>query len=138
LDLEREKALHVFTREAAARKWLRSAHDLSEGGLGVALVECLFGPLGEMVGASVSLECPARADALLFSEGQSRMLLSVHPDRAEGLESLADGHGIPLSRLGVAGGERLRVQLNGVDAISLELSALRDAWWSTLEKDIHP
>jgi phosphoribosylformylglycinamidine synthase len=138
LDLERERALHLFTREAATRQWLRSAHDLSEGGLGVALVECLFGPLGETVGATVALECPARVDALLFSEGQSRMLLSVHPDRAEALESLADRHGIPLSRLGVTGGEKLRVQLNGVDAISLDLSDLRDAWWSALEKDIHP
>ncbi len=138
LDLEREKALHAFTREAAAREWLRSAHDLSEGGLGVAIAESLFGQMGEIVGATISMECPGRADTLLFSEGQSRMLLSISPERAEDLESLADGVGVPLSRLGVTGGEKLRVQLNGVEAISFDLSALKNAWWSALEKDIHP
>ena len=130
--------MQTFTREAVARKWLRSAHDLSEGGLGVAIAESLFGPLGEMVGAAISLECPGRADALLFSEGSSRMMLSALPERAEDLESLAKGLGVPLSRLGVTGGGRLRVQLNGVEAISFDLSALRDAWWSSLEKAIHP
>jgi phosphoribosylformylglycinamidine synthase len=136
LDLEREKAVQAFTRDAAARKWLRSAHDLSEGGLGMALAESLFGPLGEMVGATVSLECPGRADALLFGEGASRILLSVAPEEAEGLESLAEEHGVALSRLGLTGDERLRVQLNGVEAISFGLRELRDAWWSAIEKDL--
>ena len=40
LDLEAEKRLHAFLREAIAQGLLRSAHDLSEGGLAVALVEC--------------------------------------------------------------------------------------------------
>ena len=138
LDLEREKAVQAFTRQAAARKWLRSAHDLSEGGLAVAITESLFGPLGEMVGATISLECPGRADTLLFSEAPSRMLMSVPPGQAEGLVSLAESFGVPLSRLGVTGGERLRVQLNGVEAIAIGLAALRDAWWSAIEKDMQP
>jgi len=138
LDLEREKAVQAFTREAAARKWLRSAHDLSEGGLAVAITESLFGPLGEMVGATISLECPGRADTLLFSEAPSRMLMSVPPGQAEGLVSLAESFGVPLSRLGVTGGERVRVQLNGVEAIAIGLAALRDAWWSAIEKDMQP
>ena len=138
LDLEREKAVQAFTRQAAARKWLRSAHDLSEGGLAVAITESLFGPLGEMVGATISLECPGRADTLLFSEAPSRMLMSVPPGQADGLVSLAESFGVPLSRLGVTGGERLRVQLNGVEAIAIGLAALRDAWWSAIEKDMQP
>ena len=138
LDLEREKAVQAFTREAAARKWLRSAHDLSEGGLAVAITESLFGPLGEMVGATISLECPGRADTLLFSEAPSRMLMSVPPGQADGLVSLAESFGVPLLRLGVTGGERLRVQLNGVEAIAIGLAALRDAWWSAIEKDMQP
>jgi phosphoribosylformylglycinamidine synthase len=138
LDLEREKAVQAFTREAAARKWLRSAHDLSEGGLAVAITESLFGPLGEMVGATISLECPGRADTLLFSEAPSRMLMSVPPGQAEGLESLAESFGVPLLRLGVTGGGSLQVQLNGVEAIAIGLAALRDAWWSAIEKDMQP
>ncbi len=138
LDLDQEKAVQAFIRDAAARKRLRSAHDLSEGGLAVALAESLFGPLGETVGATVSLECPGRVDALLFSEGTSRILLSVAKEHAEELEALADDHGVALSRLGITGGDQLRVQINGVDAMSPELSQLRDAWWSSIERDIRP
>ncbi len=138
LDLDQEKAVQAFIRDAAARKRLRSAHDLSEGGLAVALAESLFGPLGETVGATVSLECPGRVDALLFSEGASRILLSVAKEHAEELEALADDHGVALSRLGITGGDRLRVQINGVDAMSFELSELRDGWWSSIERDMQP
>ena len=138
LDLDQEKAVQAFIRDAAARKWLRSAHDLSEGGLAVALAESLFGPLGETVGATVSLECPGRVDAMLFSEGTSRILLSVAKKHPEELESLADDHGVALSRLGITGGDQLRVQINGVDAMSFELSELRDGWWSSIERDMQP
>ena len=134
LDLGQEKAVQALTRDAAARKWLRSAHDLSDGGLAIALAESLFGPLGESVGATVSLECPGRLDALLFSEGASRILMSVTAEHAEALESLAEKHGVPLSRLGITGGDRLRLQINGVEAMSLELSELRNRWWSSIER----
>jgi len=90
------------------------------------------------VGATISLECPGRADTLLFSEAPSRMLMSVPPGQAEGVESLAESFGVPLLRLGVTGGERLRVQLNGMEAIAIGLAALRDAWWSAIEKDMQP
>ena len=52
LDLDTEAALQKFTREAASRGLMHSAHDLSDGGLGVAIAESLFGPLGETMGAS--------------------------------------------------------------------------------------
>ena len=104
----------------------------------MALTESLFGPLGETVGATVALECPGRVDALLFSEGASRILLSVNPPDADELESLAEKHGVALSRLGITGGDRLRIQINGVDAISIELSDLREAWWSSIEREMRP
>ena len=100
LDLDQEKAVQAFIRDAAARKRLRSAHDLSEGGLAVALAESLFGPLGETVGATVSLECPGRVDSMLFSEGTSRILLSVAKEHAEELEALAGNQRVALSSSG--------------------------------------
>lgn len=137
LDFERERAVQAVVREAASRRTLRSAHDLSDGGLGVALAESLFGPLGELVGATVSLECPGRTDALLFSEGQSRILMSVAQSDSEELEALADDHGVPLSRIGVTGGDALRVLVNGVEAVSLDLEELRRAWRSSIEESLH-
>jgi phosphoribosylformylglycinamidine synthase len=134
LDFEKEKAVQAFTRAAAVEGLLQSAHDLSEGGLGVALAESSFGPLGERMGATVSLECPGRADTVLFSEGQSRMLVSVAPENIDRLGSLAEKHGVELSRLGVTGGEKLRIQINGVDAVSVELQEIHDTWWGSIER----
>ncbi len=138
LDLERERTVQAFTREAAAKRLLRSAHDVSDGGLAVALAECLFGPLGERTGASVAFDCPGRVDRLLFSEGQSRMLLSVQRCDAESMERLAEHYNVPLSRLGVTGGEELQLQINGVDAISIRLDELFDTWWNSIERALHP
>jgi phosphoribosylformylglycinamidine synthase len=134
LDLDVESAVQDLVRAAASRGLLRSAHDLSDGGLGVALAECLLGPLGETMGAAVSLETRRRADAVLFSESQSRILISVPPAQAGELERLADDRGVPLSRLGVTGGDTLEVRVNGERAITRPVGSLREAWWSSIER----
>jgi phosphoribosylformylglycinamidine synthase len=136
LDLHVESAVQELVRDAASRGLLRSAHDLSDGGLGVALAECLFGPLGETMGAAVSLETRRRADAVLFSESQSRILVSVPPRQAGELERLADDRGVPLSRLGVTGGENLEVRVNGERAIARPVRSLREAWWNSIERGL--
>lgn len=137
LDLDQEKAVQSFTRAAAVRRLLRSAHDVSDGGLAVAIAESLFGPLGERVGATIAIECPGRGDTLLFSEGQSRMLFTVQASDADPIEKLAESYGVPLSRIGVTGGDALRLQLNGAEALSLGLDELHDTWWNSIERALH-
>jgi phosphoribosylformylglycinamidine synthase len=138
LDLDAEAACHRFLRAAASRQLLRSAHDLSDGGLGVAVAESLFGPLGETMGASIAIETPRRADGVLFSESQSRILVSVPTESVDAMLALAEEHGVPASRIGVTGGERLDVQVNGVRAISIAVEALRDTWWTAIERGLSP
>lgn len=80
----------------AIRKGLvNSAHDLSEGGLGVALAESCF---GKGIGAQVELSSELRSDVLLFSESQSRILLSASPEQAEAILALAGEHGVPAEK----------------------------------------
>jgi phosphoribosylformylglycinamidine synthase len=136
LELDVESAVQDLVRTAAARGLLRSAHDLSDGGLGVALAESLFGPLGETMGAAVSLETRRRAEAVLFSESQSRILVSVAPRSARELERLAEDAGVPLSRLGVTGGGTLEVRVNGERAIARSVESLRERWWSAVERGL--
>jgi phosphoribosylformylglycinamidine synthase len=136
LDWDAEAAVQELVRGAAKRGLLRSAHDLSDGGLGVGLAECLFGPLGETMGAKVALETPRRADGLLFSESQSRILVSVAPDRAGELQALAEERGVPLSRLGVTGGDDLSIRVNGMKAIHRPVAELREIWWRAIEKGL--
>ena len=138
LDVDVEAALHRFMREATSRRLLRSAHDLSDGGLGVAIAESLFGPLGETMGASIALEVERRADGVLFSESQSRILTSVPSESVDALSELAAEHGVPFSRIGVTGGNRLDIHVNGVKAISKEVALLRQTWWTAIERGLAP
>jgi len=138
LDLDAEASLHTFMRKASSDGVLEQAHDLADGGLAVALTESLFGPLGETMGATVSLEIPRRAEGVLFSETQSRMLVGVAPENVDAFEALADEHGVPVSRLGVTGGDRLEVKVGGVKAIDRGASELRELWWTALEKELSP
>src|SRR6185503_19420967 len=68
LDLEAEKRLHALMAETAAEGLLRSAHDLSEGGLAVALAECCLTADGPVIGGRFDLGVVPRADVALFSE----------------------------------------------------------------------
>ena len=95
--------LRIFAalHEAIGRGLVRSCHDLSEGGLAVALAEmALAGGLG----ARVSLGDVPRADdaasdfVLLFSESPTRFVLEVRPECFDELAGLFDG--LPLGRLG--------------------------------------
>jgi phosphoribosylformylglycinamidine synthase len=136
LDLEAEVALHELVREAAASGLLRSAHDLSEGGLGAAVGESLFGPLGETMGATVALETPRRADVVLFSESQGRMLVTLPSESSERFLRLAEERYVPVSHIGVTGGSRLEIQVNGATAVSRDVDELRDVWWNAIERGL--
>ena len=79
---------------------------------------------------------PSRADGVLFSESQGRMIVSVSADAVDALASRADEHGVPMSRIGVTGGDKLEIQVNGAKAVSLEVAALRDLWWNAIEQGL--
>ena len=87
IDLQLERSVQGFLRQAIASGLVRSAHDLSDGGLAVAAAECCMASgAGAASGASsplgAHLEIPAgtaRLDRLLFAEGGARILVSVAP-----------------------------------------------------------
>ncbi len=123
LDLKKEKALHALILKAADGKILRSCHDCSDGGLAVALAECLFGTVNAPLGA----ECERidvkqlRKDAFLFSESQSRAVVSVHPENEKTFQALAEEFGVPVYRIGKVSKNRLKIgDLINVSAYELE------------------
>lgn len=87
IDLEIERGRQQQLLQAIQRGLVVSAHDLSEGGLGVALAECLFD--NPTLGADVQLE--GDATVALFSETQSRFLVSVKVEHQQAFESLVEG-----------------------------------------------
>lgn len=129
LDWDSEKALQKCLVQAAARGLLTSAHDLSEGGLAVALAEaCIIGGTG----AHVDLVGVLPPHVTLFSESQSRALVSVAPSMLADLQDVAGDLGVPLHVLGTTGGTALEVK--GLFEIGLD--DMRDVYETSLEKMI--
>jgi phosphoribosylformylglycinamidine synthase len=118
-DLAAERSLAAVLAAAAAGGLLAAAHDLSEGGLAVALAEsCLAGE----VGCRVSL--PGDPFTMLFSETPARVVAEVSPGREAEFTALCGRHGVPAARLGTTGGDVLAV--TGCFEVPLsELSAAR-------------
>ena len=117
LGLEAEARLVAFLWRAAPLCTL--AHDAAEGGLAVALAE-----------AAIASRCGAELelgdDVLeLFGEVGGRAVLACRPEVLEDVDRLADDFGVPLRRVGTAGGATL---------FGVEVSRLRGAWEDESEK----
>lgn len=126
LDLEIEKKLLGSVLSAIQSGLVESAHDLSEGGLSVALAEsCISGKLG----ATVALDSEGlRHDLLLFSESQSRILLSATPAQADALESHIQSQGVPVRRIGQVQAAELQIQVDGKQVLAEQVNDLRQVW----------
>jgi len=130
IDLEGEKRLQRMLLESVHERLLRSAHDVADGGLAVALAECSFG--GLRLGFRVTPEALMRTDALLFGESQSRMLVSVRRKHLGRLRELARVHDVPLETLGEVRGKSLVIG----DWIDLPVEQARERWRRVLERRV--
>ena len=136
VELPAEKRLIEVMVAAAAGRLLSSAHDLSEGGLALALAESCFAGEEPGLGVEVALDAlgpDLRDDLLLFAETGARMLVST-PEPAR-LEELCRRHGQPLFRLGRVGGERLQVTRAGRVLLEESVTGLNQAWHA-LEREL--
>lgn len=123
IDLGFEVQLQRLVRETIAAGQLRSAHDLSEGGLAVAVAESAFrGGIGATVQGGW-LAAALRADVALFGEAQSRIIVSVAAEDAAAFEKRAHGSDVPCVRLGTVGGDRLVI-----GHIDVRLEEARARW----------
>jgi phosphoribosylformylglycinamidine synthase II len=135
LDLDAEVRLQRLVLELARSRVLQSAHDVSDGGLGVALAECCTvspEPAGR-VGARIELPAePSAAIAVgaLFGEAPSRVVVSVPPLYAERVLDRAKDAGVPARRLGQTGGDSLSLTIDPLGSLIVatsELAARREA-----------
>lgn len=125
LDLQVERTLQRGVLSAIQAGLVASAHDLSEGGLAAALAEsCISGN----VGATVTLATDLRKDAALFSESQSRIVLSAVPSKAAALLAHLQQAGVPVEQIGTVGGTELHITINGEAAIAHSVAQLEKVW----------
>lgn len=130
LDIDRERAVCGACRIGISRGFIRSAHDLSEGGLAVALVESsLMRPDG-LLGARITLTDDLRPDALLFGESASRIVVSAKADHVKLLLTIAQEEGAPATVIGTVGGRELVIG----DWIRADLTDVHAAWVNALPR----
>ena len=110
VNLQREMTLANFMY--AQRDYIAAAHDLSDGGLAVALIEML---LQSKTGAKISIHGDPFMH--LFSESAGRILIAVAPEDSNYLVGKATDVGITTTRLGKSGGENL--EISGVLSLSM-------------------
>jgi len=119
--LDAERRLAGLLAAAAADGLLAAAHDLSDGGLAVALAEsCLRG------GTGCRVRLPGDPFTWLFSESAGRAVVAVRPGREAAFAERLAAHGVPGETIGTVGGDSLAVE--GCFAIPLpELAAAHAA-----------
>jgi phosphoribosylformylglycinamidine synthase len=132
-DLALAPRLFAALHTAIQSGWVRACHDLSDGGLAVAVAEMAF---AGGVGADLT-ELPKAApgesdEVLLFAESTSRFLVEVPPPEAAAFEAAFAA--LPLTRVGTTCAEpRLRIAgVSGEWVVWASLSDLKQAWQKAL------
>jgi phosphoribosylformylglycinamidine synthase len=132
-DLDREKAVIDALLAAIRGGLVTSAHDCSDGGLGVALAECCIANAADPIGADIDLSAFGKLTAreILFGESQGRIVVScAEPDRV--LE-IARSAKVACARIGTVrrGSEALNIKLPQASMKS-PLEGLRRAYHDTI------
>lgn len=122
LDFATEKKLWDAIAGLNSQKYIYSAHDLSEGGLFVSLCESAF---AGSFGFVVELPSILRVDHFLFSESQSRVLVSVSPGKLQQVQTLLTGLKQPFTVLGKVTQSQLTVKHNGLVLIDEPCLSMR-------------
>ncbi|MBH8568545.1 hypothetical protein KB206_06615 [Microvirga sp. STS02] len=124
VDFAKAKALYTLIGQANNQNLIQSCHDLSDGGLAVALAETTFG-----YGCGADVELPATGLPLatqLFSESHSRFVATVAPEDVVAFEKLLGERATRLGR--VTNDGKLTVRHDGQTVIAADTTTLRAAW----------
>lgn len=110
-DINPEIELNLYNAvlELINSKLINSAHDISEGGIAVALAECCVINREKSVGCEIDYNYIFRKDIDLFSETQSRIIISADKNNAEKILNICKEYGVPAFKIGHTGGNSIRI-----------------------------
>jgi phosphoribosylformylglycinamidine synthase len=117
LELANEKKLHDAVLSLIRKRLIKSAHDVSEGGIACALAECCIINEEKLIGASVQIPIKTRADFSFFSESQSRIIVSVNPNLKNEFENEIKNSAQPYFLIGTT--ESSEFNINGKIVLDL-------------------
>jgi phosphoribosylformylglycinamidine synthase len=123
LNLEMELKLIQALLKASEEGIINSAHDISEGGLAVAISESCFTP-NALVGVEIKVPSLIRKDAILFSESQGRAIVSLSKKNLDKFKELIERLDLPMEIIGRVKGTRLLIE----DLIDIPISKAYGKW----------
>ena len=132
LDLAYEARVQACCRELARQGVIESAHDISDGGLAVALAEACFSG----VGLQASLDSALGPQLALFAEFSSRIVVSVEENRLAALDLIAAQYEVRADSLGVTREGRFSLNVNGSPAVDSTVEELRAIWEQGLPQNL--
>ncbi|MCU0343365.1 MAG: phosphoribosylformylglycinamidine synthase subunit PurL [Ignavibacterium sp.] len=128
INLDEEKKLQETLLNLIRKGLIKSAHDVSEGGIVSALAECCIINQEKQIGCEVKVPVKSRKDFSLFSESQSRIIISVLENKAPELEPELKLSGVKFTKLGFVTGTSLKIK----DLFEVNVSELSDIYYNTI------
>lgn len=124
-NLDEEFLVQKTVAEVIRKGWVRSAHDVSDGGLFISLMESA---LTSGMGFVIETDENFRKDAYLFGESQSRVVISVTEEDEDNFVSYLNSQNIPFTKLGEVSGENLLIDKEDFGPV--------DSWKSSYDQSI--
>ena len=136
LDLDAEASLHNLLAVLAWRKLIRSARDISDGGIAVALAQAAF---AKGIGATVEQDPSLLAHPLfgLFAEPASTVLVTAAPGNVAAIEKLANEYNFFSARIGTTGGNGWKSRSTARRSSPRRSPNCASLWASALEATLH-
>jgi phosphoribosylformylglycinamidine synthase II len=132
LELEKEAALQKAVVEMVQDGLVESAHDCSDGGLGVTLAESAF---GQGVGAKVQLAGEGLpVEYVLFGEDASRIVLSCDPSNVSRIQQIAVKYALSAEKIGETVPEKLEIEVDRRMVVSASIKELSEVYEGALEQ----
>ena len=128
INLDDEKRLQDTVLELIDSQLINSAHDISEGGLAVALSECCIMNAIEPIGCKIKFDYINRKDFELFGETQSRIIISANKSNTHDIFDICEKHNTKILNIGFTGGENLIIN----DEIDINLEILIDGYYYSI------
>ncbi len=134
VNIGADKNLISTILELTRGKFINSAHDISDGGLAVALAECCIINRTLNMGCNVNIEYRGRKDFVMFNESQSWIIISYNNVKEHEIEQICEKNDIIFAQIGTVGGKSININ----EDINITVEKASDAYYNTIKNIMEP
>ncbi len=130
INLDSEKNLYGAVLELIDRGFINSAHDVSDGGVGVALAECCIINKNFPIGCEINFDYgKLRKDFSLFGESQSRIIISANKKFEKDILAICSKYNTSVHNVGIVGDNNLKIN----SEINIGVEELIDFYFNSIK-----